>query len=120
MTGVRPDAEGQPGAPESKAGGGLPRGSGSRRGSGGGSLPGGSGFSRAGCGGTASSDGSGACLEEFFPARAGVLHIGEGRPRGSTSSFPHDYGIFLECWFSVGGLPCAERAPLHMGGFQRR
>ena len=76
MTGVRPDAEGQPCAPESKAGGGLPRGSGSRRGSGGGPLPDGSGSSRAGCGGTASSDGSGACLEEFFPARAVVLHIG--------------------------------------------
>ena len=56
----------------------------------------------------------------LFPARAAVLHIGEGRPGGSTPSFPHDYGVFLECWFSVDGLPCAERAPLHMGGFQRR
>ena len=29
-------------------------------------------------------------------------------------------GFLLERRFSVGGLPCAERAPLHMGGFQRR
>ena len=48
--------------------------------------------------------------EPVFPARAAVLHIGEGRPRGSTPSLPHDSEVFLECWFSVGGLPCAERA----------
>ena len=29
-------------------------------------------------------------------------------------------GFLLERRFLVDGLPCAERAPLHMGGFQRR
>ena len=47
--------------------------------------------------------------EPVFPARAVVLHIGEGRPRGSTPSFPHDSGTLLERRFPVNGLPCAEQ-----------
>ena len=56
----------------------------------------------------------------FFPARAGARHIGGRLPRGPVRGFPRDSGVLLECRFLVDGLPCAERAPLHMGGFQRR
>ena len=88
---------------------GFVRGSGSRRGPGRRAAAGRAGISPGrlrGC----RADAAASRPEPVFPARAVVLHIGEGRPRGSTPSFPHDYGVFLECWFSVGGLPCAERA----------
>ena len=66
---------------------------------------------RAGCGGAASSDGSGASVKELFPARAVVLHIGEGRPHGSTSSFPRGSGVFSRMPVFSGSAPMCRAGP---------
>ena len=50
---------------------------------------------------------------------AGVLHMGEEGPRGSTASFPRDSEIFADRRRYGDALPCAEGTRLHMGGFQR-
>ena len=42
----------------------------------------------------------------FFPARAVVLHIGEGCPRGWIPDFPRDYGVITRTSVS------SERAPM--------
>jgi len=43
-----------------------------------------------------------------------------GAPASRSGVFRTIPGLFLECRFLVFELPCAERAALHMGGFQRR